>query len=107
MMEADMETSQEDIYRYSSLWQLLYLVLFKSKRKCRNHLSVVLGYLQSCNDFLTTLEETSESFKTLHEKYSFVEERTRSLQNACEDLLKQQVHQLIRTVPSRVLTDRI
>ncbi|KAL1927436.1 hypothetical protein VTP01DRAFT_3673 [Rhizomucor pusillus] len=70
MMEADMETSQEDIYR--------------------NHLSVVLGYLQSCNDFLTTLEETSESFKTLHEKYSFVEERTRSLQNACEDLLKQQ-----------------
>ncbi|KAI9314096.1 Sec34-like family-domain-containing protein [Dichotomocladium elegans] len=69
-MESEMEKDQEDVYR--------------------NYLKVVSLYRQSCDVFLDDLKETTGLFDHLDDEYGFVEERTRSLQTACETLLNEQ-----------------
>ncbi|KAI8890745.1 Sec34-domain-containing protein [Backusella circina FSU 941] len=75
VMESEMEKGQEDIYR--------------------NHLSVVEIYKKACDEFLADLESTCGLFDALEKDYSFVDIRTRSIQQVCETLLDQQ-HGLTR-----------
>lgn len=69
-MEIEMEKGQEDVYR--------------------NYLSTVQLYQQACDEFLNDLNTTCQLFDDLEKDYSFVEIRTRSIQLACETLLKEQ-----------------
>ncbi|KAI8973751.1 Sec34-like family-domain-containing protein [Mycotypha africana] len=69
-VETEMERGQEDVYQ--------------------NHLSTVLLYQNVCEEFLEDLKATCQLFDDLKENYSFVDLRTRSIQEACETLLKEQ-----------------
>jgi hypothetical protein len=70
-IEGKMERDQEDVYR--------------------NYLAVVIMYKEACDRFLAQIDETSECFTSLEGHYAFVEEKTRALQVACENLLLEQV----------------
>jgi len=71
-IEEEMEKGQEDIYR--------------------SYLVSVQGYRQNCDDVLSTLNSISELLHDLQTNYIFVEEKTKSLQMACEKLLEEQVN---------------
>ncbi|CAO3654870.1 unnamed protein product [Mucor hiemalis] len=74
-METEMERGQEDVYR--------------------NHLSIVDLYQKACDEFLVDLKATCQLFDDLEKDYSFVDLRTKSIQQACENLLDEQ-HRLTR-----------
>lgn len=74
-METEMERGQEDVYR--------------------NHLSIVDLYQKACDEFLVDLNATCQLFDDLEKDYSFVDLRTKSIQQACENLLDEQ-HRLTR-----------
>lgn len=84
-IEGKMERDQEDVYR--------------------NYLTVVIMYKEACDGFLAQIDETSECFKSLEGHYAFVEEKTRALQVACENLLLEQV--MTRVLPLRLNEDRL
>lgn len=75
VMESEMEKGQEDKYR--------------------NHLSIVQLYQQACDEFLVDLQASCSLFDQLEKDYSFVDEQTRSIQEACETILAEQ-HRLTR-----------
>ncbi|KAI9018967.1 Sec34-like family-domain-containing protein [Hyaloraphidium curvatum] len=69
-IEQNMEKGQEDIYRA--------------------YLDTVTVYRDTCDLIVQRMDETAVLFKDLNTNFTFVEERTRALQTACEKLLEEQ-----------------
>lgn len=63
----------------------------EQERDYRLHLATVNAYLEGCDEVLDTLDESRGLLREMDANYKFVEENSRALQAACEDMLDEQV----------------
>lgn len=93
-IEKEMEKGQEDIYRYIRVklhLSFIVVLIFSLSHIGRAYLASIVHYRDACSDVLTVVGGTSELLDNLMEKYRFVENKSKALQNACEELLSEQV----------------
>jgi hypothetical protein len=61
----------------------------------RDHLAEIASYRSACDRLLEECESAEEVCGEMKEAFRFVEERSKSLQMACEELLEEQVRKAI------------
>lgn len=91
-LDSPIETPQQFSDWFSKVEQEIEA---EHERDYRLHLDTVDAYLEGCDEILDTLEESRGLLFEMDANYKFVEENSRALQAACEDMLGEQVRSLV------------
>lgn len=103
-LDAPIETTQQFSDWFGRVEQEIEA---EHERDYRLHLNTVDAYLDGCDEILDTLEESRGLLYEMEANYKFVEENSRALQAACEDMLGEQVSLLMPLPLCTVLTRRL
>lgn len=68
----------------------------------RDHLAEIASYREACDRLVGECQAAEGVCEEMAEAFRFVEERSKSLQLACEELLEEQVRQLSSPLARRV-----